>query len=117
MRELNFVRDQKLHEAWRQVQWYFSEDLEKEVEGQITHYLNKVLRIEADLQLRADPYERTLERVDYRAGYRTRSVVTPKAEYVLTVPKARSTPLQHRVFDRKSTPVQTKLIQLYCIRL
>ena len=48
------------------------------MEGQISHYLNKVLRIEADLQLRADPYERTLERVDYRAGYRRRSVITSK---------------------------------------
>lgn len=100
MRELNFVRDQKLHEAWRHVQWNFIEDVEKAVEGQIRHYLNKVLRIEADLQLRADPYERTLERLDYRAGYRRRSVITPKGVFELEVPKTRSTPLHFSVFDR-----------------
>ena len=100
MHELNFVRDQKLREAWRDVQWNFMEDVETAVEGQISHYLNKVLRIEADLQLRADPYERTLERLDYRAGYRRRTVITPKGVYALQVPKARSTPLSFSVFDR-----------------
>jgi len=100
MRELNFVRDQKVHEAWRHVQWNFVEDVEKAVEGQISHYLNRVLRIEADLQLRADPYERTVERLDYRAGYRQRSLVTTKGTCVLDVPKARSTPLRFSVFDR-----------------
>jgi transposase-like protein len=100
MHELNFVREQKLHEAWQDVQWNFSEDLEQAVEGQISHYLNKVLRIEADRQLRADPYERTLDRLDYRAGYRTRSLITPKGTYELRVPKARSTSLHFGVFDR-----------------
>ena len=100
MRELNFAADQRLQKAWRDIQWNFSEDLEKEVEGGITHYLNKVLRIEADMQLRADPYERTLERLDYRAGYRIRTVVTTKGTVELRVPKARSTPLRFGAFDR-----------------
>ena len=100
MRELNFVRDQKLHDAWHDVQWNFMEDVEKAVEDQISHYLNKVLRIEADQQLRANPYERTLERLDYRAGYRKRSLITPKGVYELQVPKARSTPLHFSLFDR-----------------
>jgi putative transposase len=100
MHELNFVRDPKLNEAWREVQWNFMEDMEKAVEGQISHYLNRVLRIEADLQLRADPYERTLERLDYRAGYRTRSLITTKGTYELRVPKARSTSLHFSLFDR-----------------
>ncbi len=50
MHELNFDTDQSLHKAWKEIQRNFSEDLEKEVEGQISHYLNKVLRIEADMQ-------------------------------------------------------------------
>jgi putative transposase len=100
MRELNFVRDQKVHDAWHHVQWNFMEDVESAVEGRISHYLNKVLRIEADRQLQADRYERTLERRDYRAGYRTRTVITPKGIYALRVPKARSTPLRFSVFDR-----------------
>lgn len=100
MRELNFARDQKVHDAWQHVQWDFMEDVESAVEGQIEHYLNNVVRIEADMQLRADPYERTLERLDYRAGYRRRSVITPKGVYELKVPKARSIPLRFSVFDR-----------------
>ncbi len=28
MRELNFVRDQKVHDAWHHVQWNFMEDVE-----------------------------------------------------------------------------------------
>ncbi len=100
MHELNFVRDQKLNRAWQEVQWNFMEDMEKAVEGQISHYLNKVLRIEADLQLRADPYERTLERLDYRAGYRRRSLITTKGTFELRVPKARSTSLHFSLFDR-----------------
>ena len=100
MHELNFVRDQKLNRAWQEVQWNFMEDMEKAVEDQISHYLNKVLRIEADLQLRADPYERTLERLDYRAGYRPRSLITTKGTFELRVPKARSTSLHFSLFDR-----------------
>jgi hypothetical protein len=36
MHELNFVRNPKLNEAWREVQWNFMEDMEKAVEGQIS---------------------------------------------------------------------------------
>ncbi len=100
MRELNFLRDQRLHDAWCDVQWNFMEDVEKAVEEQITHYLNKVLRIEADAQLGAKPYERAQGRVDYRAGYRKRSLVTPKGTFELLVPKARSTPLRFSLFER-----------------
>jgi putative transposase len=98
--ELNFVREEMLQEAWEDVQWNFMEDVERESERGITHFLNKVLRIEADRQLQAKPYERTLERLDYAAGYRERSVITPKGTYGLKVPKARSTPLRFSVFDR-----------------
>jgi len=100
MRELNFLRDQKVHDAWHHVQWNFMEDIEAAVENRISHYLNTILRIEADAQLRATPYERTLKRLDYRAGYRKRTVITPKGLYVLDVPKARRTPLHFSVFDR-----------------
>ena len=58
--ELDFSSDQSLAEAFEEIQYNLSEDLEKEVEGQVSHYLNKVLRIEADRQLRATWYERTI---------------------------------------------------------
>jgi putative transposase len=59
-----------------------------------------VLHIEADRQLGARCYERTIERMDYRAGYRRRSVITPKGIYWLTVPMARNTSLRFSVFER-----------------
>jgi len=56
--------------------------------------------MEATRQLHAGRYERTLNRLDYLAGYRIRSVITPKGTHWLKVPKARSTPLRFSVFDR-----------------
>jgi transposase-like protein len=62
--------------------------------------LNRTLVLEAELQLQAGRYERSEDRIDYRAGYRTRTVITRKGTYTLRVPKARSTPLVFSVFDR-----------------
>ena len=39
MRELNFFRDQKLHEAWRHVQWNFMEDIEKTLKKSARHLI------------------------------------------------------------------------------
>jgi transposase-like protein len=100
MRELDFVREQRLHEAWEDVQWNFMEDVEKDLESRIGDWLNGVLRLQADLQLQAGRYQRTLERADYRAGYRKRTLVIPKGTYELTVPRARSMSLEFTVFDR-----------------
>ena len=100
MRELEFVREEKLQEAWQDVQWNFMEDVERDVEGQIEDYLNEVLRLQADLQLRAGRYQRRLERQDYRAGYRPRSLVTTRGTFDLRVPRARSMVLQFTVFDQ-----------------
>ena len=90
MHELDFVREERLQEAWEDIQWNFMEDLERESERRITHFLNKVLRIEANRQLQAKPYERTLERLDYLAGYRMRSVITTTS--VRRRPCCRKTP-------------------------
>jgi transposase-like protein len=45
-------------------------------------------------------YERTLRRVDYWAGYRSRTVITTKGTFELRVPRARTVSLQFTVFDR-----------------
>jgi putative transposase len=100
MRELDFVRDQRLQEAWQDVQWNFMEDVERDMEGQIGDYLNRVLRLQADLQLQAGRYERKLERRDYRAGYRPRTLVTTKGTLDLRVPRARTMTLHFTVFDQ-----------------
>lgn len=100
MQELDFSCEQNVTEAFDEIQKNLSEDLEKEMEGQVSHFLNGVLRIEADQQMGASLYERTLKRIDYFAGYRPRTVITPKGMYRLKVPKVRSTPLRFSVFNR-----------------
>ena len=66
MHELNFVRDQKVHQASLDVQWGFVEDIEEDAQKSIEDRLNRMLRLQADLQLRAGRYQRSLERLDYR---------------------------------------------------
>jgi putative transposase len=100
MQELDFSCEQSLNEAFEEIQNNLSEDLEQQVERNISEYLNKTLGIEADLQIGAGWYERTLKRIDYRAGYRDRTVVTPKGMYRLKVPRARSVSLRFSVFNR-----------------
>ena len=100
MRELEFVRDQKVQDAWAEVQWNFMEDVEKDLQSQIEDWLNGVLRLQADLQLQAGRYQRSEDRVDYRAGYRLRTLVTTKGTFELRVPRARETALHFTVFDR-----------------
>ena len=100
MQELDFSYEQSLTEAYSEIQKNLSEDLEQKVEREITEYLNKTLGIEADLQLGVGWYERTLRRIDYRTGYRYRTVITPKGMYRLKVPRARETSLRFSVFNR-----------------
>jgi len=99
MHELNFVRDQKVHQASLDVQWGFVEDIEEDAQKSIEDRLNRMLRLQADRQLRAGRYQRSLERLDYRAGYRARTLLIPKGIYKLRVPRARPVALHFTVFD------------------
>ena len=99
MRELNFSRE-NVAEAFEEIKENFEGELEERMDGNTAEFLNEVLRIEAGQQIGADLYERTRRRLDYFAGYRTRTLVTTKGAVVLSVPKARSTPLQFTVFER-----------------
>lgn len=100
MQELDFSCDQSIDEAFEEIQHDFCEDIQKEVEEKIERYLNKVLLIEADRQIGAAWYKRAVQRIDYRAGYRARTVITPKGTYRLKVPRARNISLMFSVFDR-----------------
>jgi transposase-like protein len=99
MRELDFS-EHKVAEAFEEIKPNFEGDIEKAIEARIADELNMTLRIQANLQLGAGLYERTMRRADYWAGYRSRTLVTSKGTYELSVPKARSTPLRFTVFDR-----------------
>jgi len=99
MRELNFSRE-NVAEAFEEIHTNFEDDVEREIEENTTEFLNGMLRVEASRQMGADLYERTLRRVDYFAGYRSRTLIMTKGTYNLSVPKARSTPLRFSLFDR-----------------
>ncbi len=71
MHELNFVRDPKVHQAWLDVQWDFVEDVEKDGEEIIEDCLNRMLRLQADLQLRAGRYQRLWKRSCVRSLMQT----------------------------------------------
>jgi putative transposase len=99
MRELNFS-EQNVAEAFEEIKPNFEEEVEEQMGAWNVEGLNAVLRVEANTQVGAGLYERTLRRVDYWAGYRPRTVITTKGTFELRVPRARSVSLQFTVFDR-----------------
>jgi transposase-like protein len=48
--------------------------------------LNRTLVLEAELQLQAGRYERSEDRIDYRAGYRVRTVITRNERITYPIP-------------------------------
>jgi len=100
MRELEFATAPSLSEALRDVESDFARDLDARIDQEIDGFLNWTLQMEARMQLGAARYQRSDLRVDYRAGYRPRTVTTPRGTYCLQVPRARSTPLHFSVFER-----------------
>ena len=99
MRELDFS-EEKVAEAFEEIKQNFEEDIEEKMEAWNVEGLNAALRAEANTQLGAGLYERTLRRVDYWAGYRPRTVITTKGTFELKVPRARLVSLRFTVFDR-----------------
>lgn len=61
--------------------------------------LNAVLSAESAEQLRAEPYERTEERTDFRNGTRKRPLVTRIGTVELAVPRHRNVPFKTLVFE------------------
>jgi putative transposase len=99
MRELDFS-EENLAEAFEEIKTNFEEDIEGKMEGWNDEGLNAILRVEANTQLGAGLYERTLKRMSYSGGYRHRTLITPKGVHELKVPRARSISLQFTVFNR-----------------
>jgi putative transposase len=65
-------------------------------------YLNEVMRIEAEKQIQARPYERTGKRIAHRNGTRPRSLKTIHGEIELDKPQIREFPFKTKVFERYS---------------
>ena len=64
--------------------------------------LNSILKAESKEQLRAEPYERTEERVDSRNGSRERILTTRIGTINLVVPRHRNQPFKTMIFDNYS---------------
>ena len=64
--------------------------------------LNKILQVESSEQLKAEPYERSEDRIDSRNGTRERSLTTRIGRFILNVPRHRNVPFKTLVFDNYS---------------
>ncbi|NYE56722.1 IS256 family transposase [Carboxydothermus ferrireducens] len=74
--------------------------------------LNQILQAQAKEQIKADPYERTDERQDYRNGYYPRNLVTRVGTLTLRVPRLREGKFTTDIFRRYQRSEQALLLAL-----
>ena len=72
----------------------FKEDTQEAFRRLITKSLNSILKAESQEQLKAEPYERTLDRTDSRNGTRDRELKTSIGNITLRVPRHRNLPFK-----------------------
>ena len=78
--------------------------------------LNTMLEAEADELTKARRYERTLERVDTRAGHYERKLLTKAGEVTLEVPRLRHLPFETEIierYSRRESSVEEAMIEMY----
>ncbi len=78
--------------------------------------LNKMLEAEADELCGAKRYERSVERLDTRAGHYERSLETKAGKVKLKVPKLRTIPFESAIIDRyrrRECSVEEALMEMY----
>jgi len=86
------------------------------VRATVEQTLNDLLDAEADELCGAKRYERTPERLDRRAGYYTRTLLTKAGEMKLRVPRLRSLPFETQIierYQRRESSVEEALIEMY----
>lgn len=74
--------------------------------------LNQVLQAQATEQIKAEPYERTKEREDYRNGYYKRGLDTRVGNIVLQIPRFRYGKFTTDLFQRYQRSEQALLLAL-----
>lgn len=79
----------------------FSNDRNEVFRKLLESSLNSVLKAESQEQLKALPYERTLDRIDSRNGSRERKLQTRIGTITLNVPRHRNQPFKTNDFDRR----------------
>jgi len=74
--------------------------------------LNQILAAQATEQVKAEPYERTEERQDYRNGYYSRNLITRVGTLTLKVPRLRNGKFTTDLFNRYQRSEQALLLAL-----
>lgn len=86
------------------------------VRASVEETLNSLLEAEADELCGAQRYERSVERLDTRAGHYQRKLVTKAGEVKLRVPRLRSLPFETQIMERyrrRESSVEEALVEMY----
>jgi transposase-like protein len=86
------------------------------VRQSVEETLNGLLEVEADHLCNAGRYERSVERLDTRAGHYRRKLHTKAGEVELKVPKLRTLPFETQIikrYQRRESSVEEALIEMY----
>ncbi len=86
------------------------------VRATVEETLNQLLDAEADRLCGAGRYERSVDRVDTRAGSYPRQLETKAGEVTLKVPKLRTLPFESAIIDRyrrRESSVEEALVEMY----
>ncbi|MBZ9535890.1 transposase, partial [Cytobacillus oceanisediminis] len=75
-------------------------DIDAVIKASIVLVLNEFMEQERDDHLQADPYERTINRKDYRNGYYERDLLLSIGKITLRVPRTRNGDFSTSVFER-----------------
>jgi putative transposase len=90
--------------------------VEEVVRQSVEETLNGLLNAEADELCGAKRYERSVERLDTRAGHYRRKLRTKASEVVLSVPRLRSMPLETQIIERyrrRESNIEEAMMEMY----
>jgi transposase-like protein len=90
--------------------------LDELVRSTVEETLNKLLDAEADELCGAKRYERSVDRVDTRAGSYSRDLETKAGKVSLKVPRLRSLPFETQIIERykrRESSVEEALVEMY----
>ena len=88
--------------------------VDQAVRATVEETLNGLLKAEADELCGARRYERSVERLDTRAGHSTRKLTSKTGKVALKVPRLRSLPLELLIterYRRRESSVEAALIE------
>jgi putative transposase len=90
--------------------------VEEVVRQSVEETLNGMLEAEADELCGAKRYERSVERLDTRAGHYERKFVTKAGEVALKMPRLRNMPFETQIIERyrrRESSIEEAMIEMY----